>query len=138
MKGIIAIVLLYNSIYDWKYKKISLPITGIGLLIAMVILIFSSQYTWKNAVSGMSIGIFIIACSFLTKGQIGIGDGIISCFIGIGCGFFENLSILFCAFILTAIVSGILLIIKKVKKKTRIPFVPFLFIGYCCVQVFHL
>lgn len=138
MKGVIAIVLLWNSIYDWKYKKISLPVTGIGLLVTIAILIFSSQYTWKNAISGMSVGIFIIICSFLTRGQIGIGDGIISCFIGTGCGFFENLNILFCAFTLAAIVSAVLLIRKKVKKKTRIPFVPFLFIGYCCIQVFQL
>lgn len=138
MRGIIVAVLLWNSIYDLKYKKISMPVTGIGIFIAVIVLILSSKYTWINAISGMSTGFFIIICSFLSRGQIGIGDGIICCFTGIGCGFFENLSILFLALFLSAIVSIILLIREKVGKKTKIPFVPFLFIGYCCVQILKI
>lgn len=132
----VAAVLLWNSIYDWKYRKISVPVTLAGIIIAVFFLILAPSYTMIEILGGIGIGIFLIICSLLTKGQIGIGDGIICCFIGISCGFFENLSMLFIGLILSAVISFLLLISKRAEKKTEIPLIPFLFAGYCCVQIF--
>lgn len=137
---IVAVILLWNGIYDWKYRKISILVTFIGIIAVLLSLIAAPEEccTIAEMLGGVSIGIFLIICSFITRGQIGIGDGIICCFIGISCGFFENLNILFISLLLSAIVSFILLIKKRVERKTEIPLIPFLFIGYCCVQVFKL
>lgn len=134
---IVAVILLWNGIYDWKYRKISISVTFIGIMTVIFFLIAAPEdcCTIAEILGGVSIGIFLIICSFITRGQIGIGDGIICCFTGISCGFFENLNILFIGLLLSAIVSFILLIGRKVERKTEIPLIPFLFIAYCCVQI---
>lgn len=105
-------------------------------------LVFIPGISPTEAAGGASIGIFLMMVSVVTKGQIGIGDGIICCFTGAACGFSENISILFIGLLLSAITATFLLIGKKSRKKTEIPFVPFLFLSYCCMQllekiVFH-
>lgn len=137
---VIIAVLLWNSIYDLKYRKISIPITFLGMIMAAFLIIITlkndhSNYIIIEMLGGVGVGIFLILCSFFTKGQIGIGDGIICCFTGSICGFFENLSMLFIGLLLSAIVSFILLLNKKVKRKTELPFIPFLFLGYCCILI---
>ncbi len=137
---VVAAVLLWNSIYDLNYKKISIPVTFLGMIMGVFFIIITliknnGYYIIIEALGGVSVGIFLILCSFFTRGQIGIGDGIICCFTGLFYGFFENLSMLFIGLLLSALVSFLLLLSKKAGRKTEIPFVPFLFLGYCCIQI---
>ncbi len=140
---VVAAVLLWNSIYDLKYRKISIPITFLGMIIAVFFIITTlikdnGCYIIIEVLGGVSVGIFLILCSFFTRGQIGIGDGIICCFTGLFYGFFENLSMLFIGLLLSAIVSFLLLLSKKAGRKTEIPFVPFLFFVFFCIQIFKI
>ena len=78
---------------------------------------------------GMLPGVFLIILSFATK-KVGPADGILMCCIGM----FENyLScvVIFCAasFIM-AIISILLLVIKKVKRSSQLPFIPFIALAY--------
>lgn len=133
-----ACILLWNSIYDWRYRKIFIPITLSGIVIAIVFLIISPTGTFFGTLGGVCIGIFLVVCSFITKGQIGTGDGIICCFTGLCLGFFENMGMVFIGLCLSALVSVFLLISKKAGRKTEIPLVPFLFAGFCCIQIMKI
>ena len=74
-------------------------------------------------------GIIIYIVAFLTKEKIGKGDALSLIFIGMAAGIERVLSALFVSLSITALLSGVLLILKKVKRDTKLPFLPFLSIG---------
>lgn len=76
------------------------------------------------------IGILMLLVSLITKGQIGTGDGIIFCITGLGLGFWNNLWLLMLSLFMAGIFSGILWMLKRVGRKSEIPFVPFILISY--------
>ena len=127
---IISAVLLWNSILDWKYKKISL----ISVL-AGIISIWMAGHIRLIHLSGAAVGILLFLCSFFTRGQIGIGDGIIFCMTGLGYGFWGNLGLLFLSFLFSAVVSAVLLFGRRVGRKTRIPFIPFVMAAHMLIQI---
>ena len=129
MDKTVLAVLLINSILDWKYKKISL----ISILMAIIYALITRQIELES-LHGITVGFLLILCSFFTKGQIGMGDGIIFCLTGLECGFWKNISLLFVSLLFSAIVSAILLLSKKAGRKTRIPLVPFIMASYIFVR----
>lgn len=131
---LIMLLLAFNSICDWKYREISIVVTLSGIIFSGLMVIFMPAYTIGEVLGGIGIGIFLMICSLITKGQIGIGDGIICCFTGLCGGFSDTLGMLLAGLFFSAAVSVVLLVTKKAERKTKIPFVPFLFAGYCFVQ----
>lgn len=131
-------MLAFNSIYDWKYKKISVAVTAIGMIASVLLFWLAPVYTWLEIAGGVGVGIFLILCSIVTRGQIGMGDGIVCCFAGLCSGFADTMGMVFLGLLLSAIVSAILFMMKKVGKHTKIPLIPFFFMGYCCMQVIKL
>ena len=77
-------------------------------------------------------GGLLLFLSFITREGIGYGDGLIILAAGPALGFCDLLTTLMTAIILSGLFSGLLLILKKVKRKTRIAFAPFLAMG-CAV-----
>jgi leader peptidase (prepilin peptidase)/N-methyltransferase len=128
-------ILIWNSVYDWKYKKISMTSIIFGFILAGIICKCTGDYIWTDSLAGAAVGVFVILCSVITRGQIGIGDGIVFCLTGIGCGLLENISLLFISLLFAAVLSLVLLLSKKAGKKTRIPFVPLITMGYLCIQL---
>lgn len=100
-----------------------------GIIGVMLNIIFT-QYSLFSLIGGAFFGIIIIILGKITNEAIGIGDGIVVIILGVFTGAGYNLSILFFAFLISAIISIILLTLKKLKRKDSIPFVPCLFIGY--------
>ena len=67
--------------------------------------------------------------SWISHGSIGAGDGAVLVATGVFLGFWGNLRLLFLALILSALVAGYLLVIKRKGRKDRMPFIPFLFLA---------
>ena len=76
--------------------------------------------------------------SLLSKGGIGVGDGIVVLISGIYLGVQENCFLLLLALLVSSLYSGILWIVKKVDRKQKIPFIPFLLVGYIMRLVFGI
>ena len=148
--------LVFLSIYDIRLKKIpiwgmvSAGILSLGVVISRLYGIYaeggkniegqaagmSSSHALLSIALGILPGLFLILLSIATK-KVGLADGILLCFVGL----FENyLSavIIFCisSFIL-AIVSVVLLVLKRVRRNSQLPFVPFLVAGYVVNMVIH-
>jgi len=75
-------------------------------------------------------GAGILALSLMLKGSIGKGDGYLLCISGLALGLKQNLSILFYALFLAGGTAAVLLGLGKVKRDTKLPFVPFLLGGF--------
>ena len=74
-------------------------------------------------------GIIVYAVAFFSKERIGKGDAVTLMFIGAVAGKETVLMSLFVSLTIAALISAVLLILKKVQKDTKLPFIPFLSIG---------
>jgi leader peptidase (prepilin peptidase) / N-methyltransferase len=81
--------------------------------------------------------LFLLFLNLITKGKgMGMGDVKLAIFVGLFLGWPRILVAMYAAFIVGAVVGVGLILGKKVKRKSQIPFGPFLILGtaiaYCC------
>lgn len=127
---LLGIFLLVNSICDIKTKKLPLILLICFGIVGILTNIFLPEYSLKELAFGVAIGAALFGAGYVTAGQIGSGDGILFMVMGLFVGGITNFCLLLWASIFCAMVSGVLLLAKKVSRKDRIPFVPFVFIAY--------
>ena len=73
---------------------------------------------------------FILACSILTRGQVGMGDGWLLMALGCMMRMESYIQMACIGMLLAAACSGVLLLVFRKSRKTEIPLVPFLLLGY--------
>lgn len=133
-----GLLLLVAAVQDMKRKEVSIWLLGIfGVLGIPVTLLNGAGGTaaLPGALGGAAVGLLVILMSRLTEGAIGMGDGLLLTVTGIYLGFQENLFLFLCGAFLAAALSVVLLILKKVTRKTSCPFIPFLFAGYLMMKL---
>lgn len=143
VKGIMLCWLLVLSCYDIKIRKI--PMWGLAVLgvisISGAIINILSHMSSKGLRSliislglGVIPGLFLLFLVFATK-KIGIADGLIMCCIGL-IENYVSCVIIFCfASFGIAIISIVLLALKRVKRSTELPFVPLITVGFLVKQI---
>lgn len=131
-KIVITIILLFLAIVDLKKKEI--PVWMVGILFFTVvtgkILLGSNLFL---TLTGFSVGAVIFAIAILSKEKIGIGDGLVAICLGIFLGGKSVIKTMLIASIIMTLVSVFLLISKKGKMDTTLPFLPAILIGFICV-----
>jgi len=131
-------VLIIEAITDFRKKEINIPVSAILAFAAAVMIFLCEDISVLNAIIGLAEGLILIMVSFMTKGQIGIGDGILLAACGLMLGGKNNMIMFFFACLISAIVSALIMIIKKADKKTKIPFVPFMIPGFLVMVLLSL
>ncbi len=127
---IVCIWLIMCSWQDIRRKKIHVILIGIGFLAILACSMISGEITLWNRLAGLSLGIILIILNQLTRGQIGMGDGLIVSILGLCLGFTANAFILVYGLFGSAVFSVFIIILHRPNRKTTIPFIPFLLIGY--------
>ncbi len=128
------------SIAAWQDKK-ELSISRTFLIWSGIFAVLGRILTADRAISllewGLSLlpGIIFIGFGWLSKWQIGIGDGIIILIMGLWLGIRETVAVLLMGMFLCSIVCGGLLLVRKAGRKTKVPFVPFLWVAYLIGRV---
>lgn len=133
---ILFLWLLLCSIQDIKKKEINIYLILAGFLVLLIGTIRNGEFNFLYRLGGMSLGIILLCISFITKGQIGVGDGLIVCITGLCLGFSKNAMLLVISLFGSAIFSIVLLAFKLAGRKKTIPFVPFILFGYMGVLIF--
>lgn len=126
--GILGILGL-NAWLDIKKQQISLAAAGI-LAAAGFIWAWHGNRLGFSYFLGVFTGFCVVGLGVLTRGEIGIGDGILVLALGMVLEWERLIVSLMLGILGCAIVSGILMFGLHKGRKTRIPFVPFLFLGY--------
>ena len=135
---LVFIVLVIEAVKDFRKKEVNIPVLGILVVAAMVMIFLGKDISVSNAIIGLAEGLLLILVSVMTKGQIGMGDGILLAACGLMLGGKDNLVMFFFACLSSAIVSVLIMIIKKADKKTTIPFVPFMIPGFLIMVLLSL
>ena len=128
-------VFLYLAVRDKKNMELSrneLWITAALLLLAGVF----SGAEWEVRLGGAAYGAVVVVFCLFSKEALGYADGIMILVCGVAFGLYETAGFSFIAMVAAALVSVVLLLLKKAGRKSRLPFFPFLLFGYVIMRLF--
>ena len=118
-------------------KKKSLPKTFLAAIcsISIVLMLFSyllsvSSISYLQAGVGAFIGGVVMIASFFSNGCIGMADAVLVLLTGLLFGYMGSIEMTMYAIFFAAILSIILIALGKADRRTHIPFIPFMFLGY--------
>lgn len=127
-----AVWLTVMSVCDIKRKRVPILLLCAGAVFAGVVLVYRGA-TGEADVPGICKallpGVLLLILAKAT-GKAGCADGIILIVLGLLEGCQSCLYICLGGLISAALVSGTLLMLRKVRRDTKIPFVPFLTVGW--------
>ena len=130
VKVIVIAMLAIESISDIRTQTVSLI-----RLIAFALLGLTINYCMKyqsmwSVVGGLVVGIVLLGYALLSKGSVGIGDGVVFLCLGIFLGLSNNLRLLFFSLIVAAVAGGVYAIVTKKGIKAKIPFIPCILVAF--------
>ena len=126
---IMAAVLIPSLVRDIRAKRINGYICLAGILAALFV---RERLLGEESLAlmiGLLPGLILYAIAFLSGERIGKGDALTLMFIGAVSGIETVLPAMFVSFAAAAVLSAVLLSFKKVRKDTKLPFLPFLSLG---------
>ncbi|MDD6034739.1 MAG: hypothetical protein PUC30_00850 [Lachnospiraceae bacterium] len=127
-------VFLWLAIEDKRY----LGIKKITLAVAAVILLFAGCFGkigWQLRMGGVAFGIVLLMFCVFSGEALGIADGILVLVCGAAFGLYETMALCFFASLYAGGCSVILLCLRRAGRKSRIPFLPFLLLGYITMRL---
>lgn len=144
----VGILLLWNSVQDIRKKTLYNRglLLGAGVMLLLFagdclysgtiadLLLSEGEVPWKRLL-GVIPGIGVLILSIVLRGGIGKGDGYLLCITGMALGAEQNTALLLYGLFLAGVMAAVLLILKRVKRDTKLPFVPFLFAGFLLTVV---
>ncbi|MBE5851532.1 MAG: hypothetical protein E7299_01035 [Lachnospiraceae bacterium] len=136
MREIAGLVFLFcNAIYDLKYRKIWGKSMLFFVPLIVVLAALDKQWTMTDWWLAFIPGILFLAISWIRQEIIGMGDGI--CILLLGFLWEWDVVIMVCtiALIMAGILGGVLFVLKRVTRKTQIPFIPFLFMAAVMISL---
>ncbi len=131
-KWIVVLFLIVGSVWDLRNKSIPGVYLYVWSLVAIVYAIFD-MVNGKNVLEiiiALIPGVVGLILSFVTREQIGLGDGIVILLAGFFMGVKDVFGMVIAAFLVLTLVTIFLLVMHRVNGKSKIPFIPFLFVGH--------
>ena len=129
---VLILYLLVLSFFDLKEKKVPVLLLALGIMTSVVFalyLCFIGTNHWIHSVMGVLPGILLLVVAWVTE-KAGYADGIVMLMIGVLAGGREGFFVLCISLLLLSFLSIVLLALKKVGKKTRLPYIPFITLAY--------
>lgn len=133
IESILFIWLLVLAVVDIRKGSFSgrnLVLTVILFSTAMAVLCFLNVKEWKMFLGGGAAGAVFLLASIVTKGAVGIGDGYILMVCGMVLGLYQVVILIILALCLASAFGILLWVRKKAGRHTKIPFAPFICVGY--------
>lgn len=125
------------SISDIKSKSISWLLWGVGTIPLLIIkckgITSVDMNDIINALYALLPGIMLILVALCT-GKAGYGDGLVVLVLGLELGAAECILIVFVGLVFLSVFSLVLLLLHKVKRNSKIPFLPFLSLGWIIIE----
>jgi len=133
---IVSCFLIIIFVYDLKHclvaDKIIYPAIFLSFLFDVYVLIITKNlqvFIYSIIAAVIAGGFFLVLVLISKEKWMGKGDVLIGILMGLILGLSQTVVALFLAFLIGAVIATILLITKKKKMKSEIPFGPFLVFG---------
>ena len=138
MREIIIVILGFiAAVFDLRVKRIPNALNiaiisawAITITVMLLMDIETAVMTLKDSLFGLMFGggLFLLV---YTISQRGLGGGDVKFMAGAGLclGYNGTVAAMFCGTLLAAITGLILVILKKINRKDKIPLAPFLYVG---------
>ena len=129
---IIMTVLGIISYQDLKSKEIPvwlLVCCGALSVGKVIFLLTSGQLDPGDLLISLIPGALLLLIAYVTRQGVGYGDGLLALCIGPAVGAPALVTGMCMAVVISAIFSGVLLVLRKAGRRTKIPFVPFMTFG---------
>ncbi|MCC8137289.1 MAG: A24 family peptidase [Clostridiales bacterium] len=124
-----CVVLAVCTYTDIRWRRIYRRMIAVHMVLAFVLLLALREHTLRSVLLGLVPGIGCLLMSAGTRESIGYGDAFLILSCGFSLGAENILAVLFTAFFCAGIWAVWLICFRKGKRKTCIPFAPFLFAG---------
>ena len=124
--------MIISSIGDIRSRDVFLwEILGcLGMSFAKVVFsIYAGNFDASDVLMSLMPGVFLLLLSFVSGQSVGYGDGLLILCAGPALGAGVAVMGMVAGVFACGLMSGILLVLKKVGKKAKMPFVPFLTLG---------
>jgi Flp pilus assembly protein protease CpaA len=122
--------MIVMAIQDIKEHYFSNEFVWLMLAFGIILIPTNPFVSLLNVLLGVALlGGGMAGLSVITKGQIGMGDAKLFAILALYFGAKSAFMILMYSLILSAIVSLVLITVKRAGRKTEIPFVPFIALG---------
>lgn len=131
---LVALLLITESYFDIKTKKINIIFLLFFTVTGVAAALFFKQNGVVSALLGALEGIILLGIAYVTKEGIGYGDGMVILGTGLILGWRNNILMFFAGLLFSSLFS-IILLIKDKNRKKRIPFIPFLTLGYLFITL---
>lgn len=128
-KCIVLAVMAVLSLGDIKTKQVRVAVLipfGAAALLWRII----QSAEAADLLTGVVPGMICLLLSYVTGESIGRGDGLVLCILGLLCGIKVTMAVFGLALVFAAIWAMFLLIWKRAGRKTELPFLPCLSLGY--------
>lgn len=132
-----AVWLVPMSVVDIRKRKVPVWMLVLGALGTAGMLLYegiSGELNGWQVCRGMIPGVILLAAAFVS-GKAGLADGIIVMLLGSFMGYEGCMAAVLGGLFLLSLFSGVLLALRRVKRNTKIPFVPFLTAGWLIAAV---
>lgn len=129
-KFILFMVLAVAAYKDIKEQKVYVYLLYIAAVLGVFCHIWYQVPAVPDMIGGMAVGLILLLITWASRGNVGMGDGLMVMVSGIFLGFQKNAALLMTALGLSGLAALFLITIKRKEKNYRIPFLPFLFAAY--------
>ena len=124
--------MIISSIGDIRSKEVFLwEILGcLGMSFAAVILsIYGNSFDASDILMSLMPGAFLLLLAYVSRSSMGYGDGLLLLAAGPALGSHITVMGMIAGVFACGLISGLLLVFKRVGRKAKIPFVPFMTFG---------
>ena len=128
--GVLITLLVFLMVFDFKYLILPDFAVVILIIISFLGVVTDEPNIIPYLLSTVGASGFLLILNLITKGKgMGWGDVKLAVFMGLFLGWPKIAVAMYVAFVVGALVGLVLMIFKKIKRKTQIPFGPFLILG---------
>lgn len=128
-------ILIVESILDIKTRKVHILSALMMAIIGVVALFLQHRFSLFSFCLSECVGIFLYMVSILTEEKLGKGDAFYVMALGTILDVREMMVVSMISFFLTALVGIGFFAVKKVDRRYRLPYLPFLTGAYMAVLI---
>ncbi len=126
------------TVMDVWQKKVPVAALCVLAAAAAVINLVTERVTWWEMLLGVLYGGSFLLISLLTRGAVGFGDGVMIAAAGAWTGITFVLCASIFGFLFAGIFGLVYIAVKKLDRKTKLPFAPFFTASCLLISILEL